>query len=97
MADLDLSCWRIAFNGAEPIRAATLDAFARAFAGCGFRRRSWYPCYGLAEATLLVAGDGHRSRHLSLRRGDGHVDSVFCIERTPGALMFASATKRIGE
>jgi acyl-CoA synthetase (AMP-forming)/AMP-acid ligase II/acyl carrier protein len=53
---LDLSSWEVAFNGAEPIRSETLDAFAEAFAPCGFRREAFYPCYGLAEATLLVSG-----------------------------------------
>lgn len=53
---LDLSCWDLAFNGAEPVRAATLDRFAEAFAPCGFRREAFFPCYGLAEATLLVSG-----------------------------------------
>lgn len=55
-AALDLSCWRVAFNGAEPVRAATLDRFAEAFAAAGFERSSFYPCYGLAEATLFVTG-----------------------------------------
>ena len=53
---LDLSSWRIAFDGAEPVRAATLETFARAFAPCGFDRSAFYPCYGLAEATLFVTG-----------------------------------------
>lgn len=53
---LDLSSWRVAFNGAEPVRAETLDAFAEAFEPCGFRREAFYPCYGLAEATLIVSG-----------------------------------------
>ena len=53
---LDLSCWRVAFNGAEPVRAETLERFAEAFAPCGFRREAFYPCYGLAEATLIVSG-----------------------------------------
>ncbi|MFE5241280.1 MULTISPECIES: condensation domain-containing protein [unclassified Streptomyces] len=55
-AELDLSSWRVAFNGAEPIRARTLDAFSEAFAACGFRRSAFLPCYGLAEATLYVTG-----------------------------------------
>ncbi|MGE5830092.1 MAG: AMP-binding protein, partial [Micromonosporaceae bacterium] len=55
-ASLDLSRWRVAFCGAEPVRAATLDRFAVAFAPAGFRREAFYPCYGLAEATLIVAG-----------------------------------------
>ena len=55
-ATLDLSSWRVAFNGAEPIRHETLESFASTFAPCGFRREAFYPCYGLAEATLLVSG-----------------------------------------
>ncbi|HEX2269404.1 MAG TPA: AMP-binding protein, partial [Pyrinomonadaceae bacterium] len=55
-ATLDLSTWRIAFNGAEPVRAKTLAAFAKTFASCGFRQEALYPCYGLAEATLVVSG-----------------------------------------
>jgi natural product biosynthesis luciferase-like monooxygenase protein/FkbM family methyltransferase len=57
-ASLDLSSWSVAFNGSEPIRAETLERFATAFASCGFRREAFHPCYGLAEATLLVSGRG---------------------------------------
>jgi len=53
---LDLSHLSVAFNGAEPVRAATLDQFAEAFAPYGFRREAFLPCYGLAEATLMVTG-----------------------------------------
>jgi amino acid adenylation domain-containing protein len=53
---LDLSSWEVAFDGAEPVRAATLERFAAAFAPCGFRRAASFPCYGLAEATLFVSG-----------------------------------------
>src|SRR6185503_13820357 len=59
-ASLDLSSWEVAFNGAEPIRAATQESFAETFAACGFRPEAFQPCYGLAEATLLVTGK-HRS------------------------------------
>jgi 8-amino-7-oxononanoate synthase len=55
-ATLDLSRWTLAFNGAEPVRAETIDRFSAAFAECGFKREAFYPCYGLAEATLIVAG-----------------------------------------
>ncbi|MBI3361099.1 MAG: AMP-binding protein, partial [Chloroflexi bacterium] len=55
-AALDLSSLHLAFCGAEPIRRETLDNFAETFAPCGFRREAFYPCYGLAEATLLVSG-----------------------------------------
>jgi amino acid adenylation domain-containing protein len=53
---LDLQSWEVAFNGAEPVRSHTLERFARVFAPCGFRPRAFLPCYGLAEATLFVAG-----------------------------------------
>jgi acyl-CoA synthetase (AMP-forming)/AMP-acid ligase II/acyl carrier protein len=53
---LDLSSWQVAFNGAEPIHPETLERFTEAFAPCGFRREAFYPCYGLAEATLFVSG-----------------------------------------
>ncbi|MBD2298139.1 non-ribosomal peptide synthetase [Nostoc sp. FACHB-190] len=55
-ATLDLSSWSVAFNGAEPIRYDTLERFAEAFAECGFRKEAFYPCYGMAETTLMVAG-----------------------------------------
>ena len=60
---LDLSAWRAAYNGAEPVRRETLDAFARTFAGCGFRPSSFRPSFGLAESTLLVtSGRWHPAR-----------------------------------
>jgi acyl-CoA synthetase (AMP-forming)/AMP-acid ligase II len=55
-ASLDLSSWVVAMNGAEPVRPETLDRFAATFAASGFRREAYYPCYGLAEATLFVTG-----------------------------------------
>ena len=55
-ARLDLSTWSVAFNGAEPVRAQTLDRFAATFEPYGFRREAFYPCYGLAEGTLMVSG-----------------------------------------
>jgi acyl-CoA synthetase (AMP-forming)/AMP-acid ligase II len=55
---VDLSSWRVAFNGAEPVRAATLARFTDAFAPYGFRPESHHPCYGMAEATLIVSGGG---------------------------------------
>jgi amino acid adenylation domain-containing protein len=53
---LDLSSWSVAFNGAEPVRYETLERFAEAFAECGFRKEAFYPCYGMAETTLMVSG-----------------------------------------
>jgi acyl-CoA synthetase (AMP-forming)/AMP-acid ligase II len=53
---LDLSTWKLAFCGGEPVAASTLDRFAATFAPNGFDQRALSPCYGLAEATLLVTG-----------------------------------------
>ena len=56
IAGLDLSSWDVAFNGGEPVRTATLRAFAEKFAPAGFRANALFPCYGLAECTLMVSG-----------------------------------------
>jgi acyl-CoA synthetase (AMP-forming)/AMP-acid ligase II len=53
---LDLSNWRVAYSGAETVRAETLERFSEIFASCGFRKDSFYPCYGMAEATLYITG-----------------------------------------
>ena len=53
---LDLSSWTLAFSGAEPVRTQTLMNFVEAFGPYGFRLESFYPCYGMAETTLLTSG-----------------------------------------
>ncbi|RPJ17185.1 MAG: aminotransferase class I/II-fold pyridoxal phosphate-dependent enzyme, partial [Deltaproteobacteria bacterium] len=53
---LDLSRWEVAFNGAEPVRPETLQRFTAAFEPCGFRKKAFLPCYGLAETTLFASG-----------------------------------------
>lgn len=55
LSRLDLSAWRTAFCGAEPVRAETLEAFARTYEPAGMRWRALTPCYGLAEATLMAS------------------------------------------
>lgn len=69
---LDLSSWRVAFSGAEPVRHDTLRAFAERFRVAGFDARAVYPCYGLAEATLFVTGG---------RRGSGMTTRTYSSER----------------
>lgn len=54
--DLNLSAWKSAYNGAEPIINETIDNFSECFAASGFNKKSIYPCYGLAETTLMVTG-----------------------------------------
>ncbi len=58
---LDLSSWDLAFNGAEPVRAETIEAFSAAYAPFGFKKQAFFPCYGLAEATLLASGGERRA------------------------------------
>lgn len=72
---LDLSKWEVAFSGAEPIKAETLDKFVEFFAPCGFRREAFYPCYGMAETTLFVSG-GLKSEPPIIR----HLDSAALAE-----------------
>lgn len=68
---LDLSSWEVAFSGSEPVRAATMESFSREFASCGFRSEAFHPCYGLAEATLLVSG---------FKRCASAVSKTFCAD-----------------
>ena len=79
-AKLDLSHWRNALNGSEPVRSATLDRFASAFAECGFRAQAFFPCYGLAEATLFVTGPSPARRRWTRRAADG----ALCAETEAG-------------
>jgi acyl-CoA synthetase (AMP-forming)/AMP-acid ligase II len=69
MQGIDLSCWKLAYNGAEPVRAETIEQFASTFAPYGFGVKSTYPAYGMAEATLLITagkrGAGPATRRLS--------------------------------
>nr|WP_273423238.1 condensation domain-containing protein [Halomonas sp.] len=65
---LDLSSWRVAFSGAEPVRHDTLTGFIERFRPAGFAADAAAPCYGLAEATLLVSCNS---------RGTGVVGTAF--------------------
>ncbi|MDJ0763008.1 MAG: SDR family NAD(P)-dependent oxidoreductase [Myxococcota bacterium] len=52
---IDLSSWIFAYNGAEPVRADTIDRFSEEFKTCGFKRTAFAPSYGMAEATLGIS------------------------------------------
>jgi acyl-CoA synthetase (AMP-forming)/AMP-acid ligase II len=54
---IDLSAWEVAFCGAEPIRASTMEQFGQRFASYGLRPGTFYPCYGMAESTLFITGN----------------------------------------
>src|SRR5215468_6869382 len=73
--DLDLSCWKLAFNAAEPVRADTIEQFAATFRPYGFEPRVMCPLYGMAEATVLISGG---------RRGAGPV--IRTVSRSHPAL-----------
>lgn len=60
LAGLDLSRWQVAATGTEPVDTAVLDAFAKRFAPAGLRDDALSPCYGMAEATVYVSGQGQR-------------------------------------
>lgn len=81
---LDLSCWELAFNGAEPIRPSTLEAFTERFGQVGFRPEAFFPCYGMAETTLIVTGSLKSERPL-VRTFDGQaLDEHRVVAATPG-------------
>lgn len=71
MRGVDLSCWRVAFNGAEPVRATTIERFAETFAPYGFNAKSIRPAYGMAEATLMISS-GSRGAGAVMRRVSRH-------------------------
>ncbi|MEH6842039.1 MULTISPECIES: AMP-binding protein [Priestia] len=62
---LDLSSWEVAFNGAEPVRYETIQKFAQAFKDCGFKLNQFFPCYGMAEATLFITGNEKLTKPVS--------------------------------
>ncbi|MEM8640790.1 MAG: beta-ketoacyl synthase N-terminal-like domain-containing protein [Cyanobacteria bacterium P01_G01_bin.54] len=65
-SQLDLSCWQMAMNGAEPVRPATLAKFAEVFGDCGFNPDAQCPGYGLAESTLKVTAVARTEKPRSL-------------------------------
>ncbi|MDF1882138.1 amino acid adenylation domain-containing protein [Sulfurimonas sp. MAG313] len=75
---LDLSSWKLAFNGAEPVQASTLKRFSEKFKNCGFEHSSHYPCYGMAETTLIIAGGESKkeAHHLRINKKQLQVGKV---------------------
>jgi len=76
---LDLSTWDLAFNGAEPVRAETLNEFSEKFAPYGFQSNAHYPCYGMAETTLIVTG-GVKQEEPIVRYFDGRALDKHYVE-----------------
>lgn len=78
---IDLSHWQLAFSGAEPVQQVTLAQFAAAFVPSGFRSQAFYPCYGMAETTLLVTGEAVQAepKHLILKAADLQQNQVTLV------------------
>lgn len=95
LAKLDLSSWRVAFNGAEPVRAGTLDSFKRAFSRVGFDGRAFMPCYGLAEATLLVtcSSGSEKTQSLEVNKDELALNRVALEEDPSKSLSYVSCGK----
>jgi len=83
-ARIDLSSLDVLYNGAEPVRAATLARFLAAFEGRGLRRGALFPCYGMAEATLLVSGGPHGRGPRILALDAAALESGRVREAAPG-------------
>ncbi len=98
---LDLRHWQVACVTAEPIRAAGLARFADTFAQCGFQREAFYPCYGLAETTLMVTGAEARTAPQELHVRESalqHGTAVISADRGPDTVSLVSCgTARPGE
>lgn len=89
---VDLSTWDLAYIGAEPIRAATLRAFATRFARFGFAARALYPCYGLAEATLFVTGATKGAGFSALELSRSHLKSMLAETAPPSSSDIPTST-----
>ncbi len=81
--DLDLSSWDLAFNGAEPINHETLKKFTATFRPYGFRPEAFYPCYGMAEATLIISGGNKKSFAVTKTISSKELEKNLVIEALP--------------
>lgn len=95
----DLSTWKVAYTASEPILASTIERFSRQFASAGFSPRAFYPCYGLAEATLIVTG-GQAEEKVSIVSVDGgqlaHGRVVPSTDETTARRLVSSGPPRPG-
>jgi fatty-acyl-CoA synthase len=96
---LDLSCWRVALNGAEPISPDTLERFARRFEPYGFRAEAFLPVYGLAESSVALTfpplGRKPRVDRIERERFENTGAALRCQESTVSTLRFVSEGKAL--
>jgi len=91
LANLNLKSWDVAFNGAEPIRAETLEQFSEKFAECGFSYSAFYPCYGMAETTLLATGGNKNQKPMIQRVLAGELERNSVVK----SLIFSKESRMI--
>ena len=96
-ATLDLSSWEVAFNGAEPIRNETLERFVKAFEPSGFRSEAFYPCYGLAEGTLIVSGGMKSARPMVYQVDHSALLENKVVESADGMGLVGCGTSKLGQ
>ncbi|WP_189524989.1 AMP-binding protein [Nostoc sp. 'Peltigera membranacea cyanobiont' 232] len=80
LGELDLSSWDLAFSGAEPVRAETLEQFSKKFAQCGFNYNAFYPCYGMAESTLFTTGGDKNQKPVIQGVKTGELEQNLVVE-----------------
>ena len=96
-ATLDLSSWDVAFNGAEPVRNETLERFVKAFEPSGFHREAFYPCYGLAEGTLIVSGGMKSAPPMVYQVDHSALLDNQVVESADGMALVGCGTSKLGQ
>ncbi len=81
--DLDLSSWDLAFNGAEPVNHESLEKFTATFRPYGFRPEAFYPCYGMAEATLIISGGNKKFFPVTKTISSKELEKNLVVEALP--------------
>jgi amino acid adenylation domain-containing protein len=94
---LDLSNWRVAYNGAEVVRPETIKRFIARFGRCGFRPEAFHPCYGLAESTLLVSVSRRNKERAGLATESGRISCGDPAAGTQIAIVDPETTRLRGE
>ena len=98
-ATLDLSCWELAFSGAEPVRAETINRFSKYFSDCGFKPRAFYPCYGMAESTLMITGSDRQIEPVSITVNSKELEENRAVvsDREDSTTLVSSGRNPIGQ
>ncbi|WP_133408194.1 fatty acyl-AMP ligase [Parashewanella tropica] len=84
LSNIDLSCWKVALNGSEPVNEQTMLAFSDKFKKYGFDPNSFFPTYGMAETTLLISGGPHHSGVMTVTLDKNELSQGRCITAKKG-------------